>query len=128
MKIKYSKRKSSADQSALLPESMLSLAVDMADDFNNILTTVMGACSLIERDKNTNSELFQYVELIRSSAERAAKLSNRLIYASTHGLEYAVSLDLNRLTGNNATSVRDKKTKNGIVSSNGNSGGTHINE
>jgi nitrogen-specific signal transduction histidine kinase len=112
----------------MLPESMLTLAVGMADDFNNILTTVMGACSLIERDKNTNSELFQYVELIRSSAERAAKLSSRLIYASTHELEYVSPIDLNRLTGKNATSVRDKKTKNGIVSSNDHSGGSQNSE
>jgi nitrogen-specific signal transduction histidine kinase len=66
-----------------MPQSMADLAEGMADDFNNILTTVMGACSLIDKDDPANSELLEYVRLIRASAERAADLSDRLIRASS---------------------------------------------
>lgn len=65
------------------PQSMAALAEGMADDFNNILTTVMGACSLIDRDDPDNRELLEYVALIRTSAERAADLSDRLMHVSS---------------------------------------------
>ncbi|MDD2365280.1 MAG: hypothetical protein PHN84_03880 [Desulfuromonadaceae bacterium] len=66
-------------------ETMGSLAVGMADNFNNILTTVMGACSLIVKDDPVNIELLKYVNLIRSSAERGAVLSDKLVHASEEG-------------------------------------------
>ena len=53
----------------------------MADDFNNILTVVLGACSLIDMDDPANAELLKYVALIRSSAERAALLADSLAAA-----------------------------------------------
>lgn len=65
-------------------ESMEALASGMADDFNNILTTVMGACSLIDKSDPNSSELRQCVDIIRTSAERAALLSEKLIDASSH--------------------------------------------
>ena len=64
------------------PESLAALAGGMADDFNNILTTVMGACSLIDKHDPGNGELLQCVALIRASAEHAAALSDRLMRAS----------------------------------------------
>ena len=70
---------------------MVSLAGGIADDFNNILTTVMGACSLIDKDDLANEELLQYVALIRASAERAAALSDRLMRAGTLEQEKACS-------------------------------------
>lgn len=57
------------------------LAGVMADDFKNILTVVLGACSLIDMDDPANAELQQYVALIRSSAERAALLADSLAAA-----------------------------------------------
>lgn len=63
-------------------DSMANLASGMADDFNNILTTVMGACSLIDREEHPSDELLQCVALIRTSAERAATLSDKLMRAS----------------------------------------------
>ena len=76
-------RKSSA-LSCKKPETVAALAGGMADDFNNILTTVMGACSLIKMDDPDNDELLQCVALIRASAEHAASLSEQLAHASTH--------------------------------------------
>lgn len=67
------------------PESIAALAAEIADDFNNILTTIMGACSLIDRDDLTNTELLKCVTLILASAERAADLSNTLMLVATDG-------------------------------------------
>jgi len=94
----------------------------MADDFNNILTTVMGACSLIDRDDPANRELLQCVALIRASAEHAADLSGRLMHAGTKEREN-VCTDSSPLDSDSAeTSVRDKKCGDDIVFTN-NSGG-----
>lgn len=65
-----------------LPESMAVLAGGMADDFNNILTVILGACSLIDMDASANSELLRCVSLIRVSAEHAAALADRLALLS----------------------------------------------
>ena len=98
-----------------IPESMAALARGMADDFNNILTTLMGACSLIDKDEPANNELLQYVALIRASAERAAVLTDRLVRAGTRQQKKAHSdshLVGPRFT---TTSVRDKKAIHDIV-------------
>ena len=86
----------------------------MADDFNNILTTVMGACSLIDKDDTDNRDLHQCVELIRASAEHAADLSASLMRVGSVNPENSASA---------TTSVRDKKSSDGIVSSNNKPGG-----
>ena len=84
-----------------IPAAMAALAEGIADDFNNILTTVMGACSLIDRDESANVELLQYVALIRASAERAAALSDKLMQAGT-------AIDDSVRLASVKTSVRDK--------------------
>ena len=61
-----------------ISQTLAVLAGGMADDFNNILTIVLGACSLIDMSDPKNAELLQYVALIRSSAERAAILADRM--------------------------------------------------
>ncbi|HBA70854.1 MAG: hypothetical protein A2X82_11020 [Geobacteraceae bacterium GWC2_55_20] len=58
---------------------MAVLANSLADDFNNILTVILGASSLIDCDSKTPPELLMCVSLIRASAEHAASLSNRLV-------------------------------------------------
>lgn len=58
------------------------LAGGLADDFNNILTVILGACSLIDMDSSANSELLRSVALIRTSAEHAATLTGRLALMS----------------------------------------------
>jgi hypothetical protein len=98
------------------PELLVTLAGMMADEFNNILTMVMGACSLIDRDDPANAELLRCVVLIRASAEHAADLSGRLMHAGTIALENACS-DVHPLaSGSAGTSVRDKKSGDDIVS------------
>jgi nitrogen-specific signal transduction histidine kinase len=82
MKKPHTIHSNSAATLPVMTESMAVLARGMADNFNNILTTVLGACSLIDMDDPANSELLRYVALIRASAERAAVLSERLLCAS----------------------------------------------
>jgi nitrogen-specific signal transduction histidine kinase len=106
------------------PQSVVSLASGMADDFNNILTTVMGACSLIDREDSANAELLRFIALIRSSAERAADLSDKLVKASTLEQITAVSITNRQISDSAATSARDKKTTGVIVSSKNRSGST----
>jgi nitrogen-specific signal transduction histidine kinase len=98
------------------PESLAALAEGMADNFNNILMTVMGACSLIDRDDPANSELLQYVALIRASAERAAALSDRLMRAGLSEQENANSDSNPQDSGSADTSVRDKKSTDDVLS------------
>lgn len=83
----------------------------MADDFNNILTTVMGACSLIDRDDPANAELLQCVALIRTSAEHAAVLSDKLMQASQSEKHTSCAGEPQKL-GTAKASARDKKTNN----------------
>jgi nitrogen-specific signal transduction histidine kinase len=100
----------------LLPESVASLAGGLADDFNNILTTVMGACSLIDRDDPANDELLKYVALIRASAERAANLSDRLMHAGAMETEKSHPGSQLQDNASAGASKRDKNSDNDIVS------------
>lgn len=122
MKKSRSKLMSSTPPAA--PESMAALAGGMADDFNNILTTVMGACSLIDRDDTANGELLHCVELIRASAEHAANLSRRLMCAGTMEWENACSESPIQVSDSTGTSGRDKKSGDGVVLTKNNPGGS----
>lgn len=99
-----------------MPETLAALASGMADDFNNILTTVMGACSVIDKDDPANIELLQCVALIRVSAERAAALSDKLMRVIVPNENAAHSVIRPHNTGSADTSVRDKKSIHDIVS------------
>lgn len=103
------------------PQSIAVLASGIADDFNNILTTVLGACTLIDKDDPANGELLQYVALIRASAERAAALSGRLVSASAVEQEDGY---LESCQQSSDTSASDKKGIDGIESTKNIPGGT----
>lgn len=94
---------------------MASLAGGMADDFNNILTTVMGACSLIDKDDPANGELLQYVALIRASAERAADLSYRMMRAGGMVTEKSCPGSQPQDSVSAAASMCDKKGDSDII-------------
>lgn len=78
MKKKHTEPMVSASASSVPSESMTALAHGLSDDFNNILTVILGACSLIEMNADVNGELTRSVSLIRASAEHAAVLADRL--------------------------------------------------
>jgi len=106
-----------------MQQSIAALACGIADDFNNILTTVLGACSLIVKDDPANSELLQYVALIRASAERAASLSGRLVCASTAEREDGYAGIHPWDAGSAERSVGDKNGGDGIVTATNRPGG-----
>ena len=114
--MKKSRTKHTTTPPTEIPESLAALAGGMADDFNNILTTVMGACSLIDREDPGNNELLKYVAIIRASAERAAALSNRLMLAGSLELDGNSSESHHQNLESISTSVRDKNTVHDIVS------------
>ena len=123
MKKSRNKHTAAAASPTQTPESMAALASGMADDFNNILTTVMGACSLIDKDVPANGELLQCVALIRASAEHAADLSDRLMHVGTLGHETTPPCTQPQDSGAADTSERDKKAIDDIVPSNNHTGG-----
>ncbi len=108
------------------PETIDVLACRMADDFNNILTTLLGACSLIDMDDPANGELVRYVALIRASAEHAAALSDRLASAFTQDQKNICTVNPQHVSCSADTSVSDKKSRDGIVSSKNLPGGTPL--
>lgn len=91
--MKKARTKQTSTLSPVAVESIADLAVGTADDFNNILTTIMGACSLIDRENLSQAELVKCVALILASAERAARLSNTLMLVATEGRPKKSNLD-----------------------------------
>jgi hypothetical protein len=98
-------------------ETMVELAHDMVDDFNNILTTVMGACSLIDKSETENKELRQCIAVIRSSAERAVVLSGKLLQVCLPSREAQgfTPVVAGRNRRSPRSSKRDKQRNDGIV-------------
>ena len=60
-------------------ESIGTLAGGVAHDFNNILTVIIGACTLLKMNAGDNPKQVQLVAQINDSAERAAKLTQSLL-------------------------------------------------
>lgn len=108
-------RATAAADPASKVETVVTLAEGIADDFNNILTAVMGACTIIDKAEPDNGELRHCVELIRTSAERAADLSDKLKHAGD-SLNSGSSSAPTRPSSRISASSRDKNGKNGIVS------------
>ncbi len=60
-------------------ESVGTLAGGVAHDFNNILTTVMGYCSLILMKAGPGAQITSYVNQIIEAADRASALTQNLL-------------------------------------------------
>lgn len=60
-------------------ESIGTLAGGVAHDFNNILTVIIGACTLLEMNAAEHPEQLTVVSRIRNYAERAAQLTQNLL-------------------------------------------------
>jgi nitrogen-specific signal transduction histidine kinase len=63
-------------------ESIGTLAGGVAHDFNNILTVIIGACTLLEMNAADYPEQMPFVSRIRNYAERAAQLTQDLLVFS----------------------------------------------
>jgi CheY-like chemotaxis protein len=78
-------------------ESIGTLAGGIAHDFNNILGGVIGYTSFIKNQMPKNDPLYKYINIIESSAKRAADLTQQLL-AFARGGKYRVQLlNLNSL-------------------------------
>lgn len=60
-------------------ESIGTLAGGVAHDFNNILTVIVGACTLLKMEVVDHPEQLKLVDQIGGSAERAARLTQSLL-------------------------------------------------
>jgi two-component system, cell cycle sensor histidine kinase and response regulator CckA len=76
------------------------LASGVAHDFNNILAVIMGYTNLIQLELDPASPLRKYVEEMRQAAERAAGLTEQLLYFSRKKKAQPVVLDLNGVVKN----------------------------
>lgn len=66
-------------------ESIGLLAGGIAHDFNNILSAIMGYASLMKMKMDQKDPLYEHVDVIESSAERAAELTTQLLAFAREG-------------------------------------------
>lgn len=80
-------------------EALGTLTGGIAHEFNNILTSVMGYGELLDEAIPPVSPLKDYVRMIRTSAERAAKLTKGLLAYSRRQVMHLAPVDLNVVLG-----------------------------
>ena len=71
------------------------LAGGIAHDFNNILGSVLGYASLIKMKIANTDPIYNFVDLIETSAKRAAELTSRLLAFSRGGNFNLINLQMN---------------------------------
>ena len=76
-------------------ESIGTLAGGVAHDFNNILTTIMGYCSLIMMKTGKASPITGYVNQIMEAADRASGLTQSLLAFSRKQVMETKAIDVN---------------------------------
>ncbi len=76
-------------------ESIGTLAGGVAHDFNNILTTIMGYCSLIMMKAGKGNPLLGYVEQIMEAANRASTLTHSLLSFSRKQVTETKAIEVN---------------------------------
>lgn len=79
------------------------LAGGVAQDFNNLLTTIMGRVQLLTDDAASPTEVIENAEAIMETSQRAAGLTEQLLTFSRHRQPDATVLDLDEVVG----SMRD---------------------
>jgi PAS domain S-box-containing protein len=76
-------------------ESIGTLAGGVAHDFNNILTTIMGYCSLIMMKAGKGNPLLGYIDQIMEAANRASTLTHSLLSFSRKQVSEIRAIDVN---------------------------------
>jgi PAS domain S-box-containing protein len=80
-------------------EALGRLAGGIAHDFNNLLTVIHLSTRLLERQLRPEDPVWENVQQIRETGERAAKLTRQLLSFSRREIVDPVLLDLNRVVG-----------------------------
>lgn len=70
------------------------LAGGIAHDFNNMLGGIMGAAELLQNRISSDEKMNKYIQMIRSTAERAASLTGKLLAFSRKSAIEEVNIDL----------------------------------
>lgn len=60
-------------------DSIGNLAGGIAHDFNNILTSIMGASSIMRRRMRPNNQMYPFVDIIETASTRGKSLTNQLL-------------------------------------------------
>ncbi|HUX13985.1 MAG TPA: PAS domain-containing protein [Spirochaetia bacterium] len=87
-------------------EAIGQLAGGVAHDFNNILTAIMGYCSILRTQIEDNPENLSLVDSIMKAARRAAHVTEGLLIFSRKGAASLVAVDLNGVVGQNEEFLR----------------------
>ena len=99
-------------QQAQKMESIGTLAGGIAHDFNNILGGVLGYTSFIKTKMNKTDPLYRYINIIESSAKRAADLTQQLLAFARGGKYHVQVLDLNALVKEAVELIESTISKN----------------
>lgn len=78
-------------------ESIGTLAGGIAHDFNNIMTAILGYASVMKMKFKRDDPFYQYLEVIESSAERAASLTRKLLTFSRSEKYQLKLVDVNKV-------------------------------
>ena len=87
-------------------EAVGRLAGGVAHDFNNLLTAISGFTELAATEAEPSSELAEYLDEIRRSAERATALTRQLLAFGRRAVLQPQVLDLNRVVADVAPMLR----------------------
>jgi two-component system, cell cycle sensor histidine kinase and response regulator CckA len=80
-------------------ESIGNLAGGIAHDFNNLLGGILGYATFVKRKLTTRDKIYQSVEAIERSAQRAAELTKQLLGFARRGKYQVRPIDCNALIG-----------------------------
>lgn len=78
-------------------EAIGTLTGGIAHEFNNVLTAIIGYGELLRDEMDSNDPLKQYVDMINTSAERAANLTRSLLAYSRKQITHLEPVDINAM-------------------------------
>ncbi|MBI3950966.1 MAG: response regulator [Acidobacteria bacterium] len=78
-------------------DSIGKLASGIAHDFNNLLGAILGYASLLKSELSPEQPLYEYVNIVESSAQRGADLTRQLLAFGRRGKHQMQSVNLNRV-------------------------------
>lgn len=102
-------------QHAQKMESIGTLAGGIAHDFNNILGGVLGYTSFIKTKMDKGDPIYRYINIIESSARRAADLTQQLLAFARGGKYQVETLNLNRIINEAVDLIARSISKNIVI-------------